>query len=489
MPSDQVIRVNYFDRQFLRVQDFTDEQAYHLAMRRRHNLAHHSWGIVEGLEVIQDVQAGGLYVTPGMAVDGYGRELVAPERLPLPLGAFDDRGSDILDVFLVYDRRGGDAVPAGYGGCDEDGDGPFYRWIEAPRVTVEAGDLDPADRRHPPGVPPADQDFGPSRTPPDDPLRQWPVFLGQVTRDRSDPSRPTYTVDLAGRPSVDLVGEYVRAASGRAAVQIGEFSQAVTGGASTEPGAPAATTNRRFAVFVPEAETDETRGQPRLAVDKDGKVDIRGDTTVHGDVTIDGHAVEFLAGPARPPNAPPWRIYHLDTGRQHELRVEMARPDTAAERGRTQVVVGTWAKPADGAGQAAFQKCLTVDANCNVTVHGTLTVEGTLNTKETVQAKLSEEARRLGVISAMSGLTTPQPGPAAVLSSRAVVEAMRTPGVVDALLRAQADPRLIAEALAAEPERARAFAELVRRDYPDLAGQLGIRARQRRAKPEGKGKA
>jgi hypothetical protein len=424
-----------------------------------------------------------------MAVDGYGRELVVPERLPLPLGAFDDRGSDILDVSLVYDRRVGDAAPAGYGGCDQAGDGPFYRWIEAPRIEVEPGDPDPADRRHPPAVPPADQGFSPSRTPPDDPLREWPVFLGRVTRDRSDPSRPTYAVDLAGRPYVDLVGEYVRAASGRAAIQIGEFSQAATGGASTVPGAPAAAVNRRFAVFVPEAETDTTKGQPRLAVDKDGKVDIRGDTTVHGDVTIDAHAVEFLAGPARPPNAPPWRIYHLDTASLHELRVEMARPNTAAERARTQVVVGTWAKPPDSAGPAAFQKCLTVDANCDVTVHGTLSVEGRLNTRETVQAKLSEEARRLGLISAISGITTLQAGPSPVLRAAGVGEVATVSEAVEALLRAQADPRVIAQALAADPERARAFAELVRRDHPDLAEQLGMRNQERPNGAEGKPKA
>src|SRR5262249_48842215 len=157
-------------------------------------------------------------------------------------GAFDDRGSDILDVSLLYDLRGGDVAPTGYAGCNGDGNGPSYRWIETPRITIEAGDLDPTDHRHPPGIPAADQDFGPSQTPPDSPLREWRVFLGRVTRDRSDPSKPpTYAVDMAGRPYVDLVGEYIKAASGKAAVQIGEFSQAVTGGASTEPGAPAAT--------------------------------------------------------------------------------------------------------------------------------------------------------------------------------------------------------------------------------------------------------
>ena len=56
MASDTIARVNYFDRQFLRTQDFVDEQAYHIAMRRRHNIAQHRWGIVAGLQLVLDEQ-------------------------------------------------------------------------------------------------------------------------------------------------------------------------------------------------------------------------------------------------------------------------------------------------------------------------------------------------------------------------------------------------------------------------------------------------
>jgi hypothetical protein len=501
MDDDAIARVNYFDRQFLRVQDFTAEQAYHIAMRRRHNVAHHSWGIVEGLQLVVDPADGGIYVQTGMAVDGYAREVVVDSRLGLSPGVFDDRGSDIVDVSLVYDRVGSDAAPPGYAGCGDDGPAPFYRWIERPRLLAEAGDPDPPDRRQPAVVPPADLAFDPGRTPPDDPGRVWPVFLGRVTRDRSDPSKPAYSVDLAGRPYVDLVGEYLRAASGRAAIQLGEYTQAVTGGASTRPGAPAAIRDRRFALFVPEAETTQTMEEPRLAVDKGGQVSIRGDTTVHGDVTVDGRAVEFLAGPARPRNAPPWRIYHLGTSRVDELRIEMARPDTTAQRARTQVVIGSWAKPAAGDGPQAFQKCLTVDANCNVTVHGTLTVEGNLHTDETVQAKLGEEARRLALISAIGGLAGPgrgpapgpvpgpAPGPAPAPISLPGPEpvAESTSAILQALLAAGGDPATIAEALAADDRRAREFATAVRSHFPELARRLGMQAGRRKVKgTEGK---
>lgn len=44
-----VTRVHYREGQILRTADLRDEQAYRIQMRCRHNLAHHGWGIVQGL--------------------------------------------------------------------------------------------------------------------------------------------------------------------------------------------------------------------------------------------------------------------------------------------------------------------------------------------------------------------------------------------------------------------------------------------------------
>ena len=41
-------RPNYFTNQFLVERDFKDEQSYQIGMRRKHNLALHSWGIADG---------------------------------------------------------------------------------------------------------------------------------------------------------------------------------------------------------------------------------------------------------------------------------------------------------------------------------------------------------------------------------------------------------------------------------------------------------
>src|SRR5690349_10538894 len=128
MASDGIARVNYFDRQFLRTQDFVDEQAYHIAMRRRHNIAHHRWGIVEGLQLVIEEQS--LFVQPGMAVDAFGRELILEGREALPATAFEDKGSDVLEVWLVYGTLSSDQAPTGYAGCGNGVGALFYRLQE-----------------------------------------------------------------------------------------------------------------------------------------------------------------------------------------------------------------------------------------------------------------------------------------------------------------------------------------------------------------------
>ncbi len=296
MNDNIIARVRYFEQQFLRTQDFTDEQAYHLAMRRRHNIAHHSWGIVQGLEVKLDEE--GLFIQPGVAIDGYGRELILPVREPLPVGTFDDKGVDKLDVLLVYGRFGRDSAPSGYGSSGSNGNSLQYRWQERPLVYLEKPSPATISRRSPKGVPPGDLDFSPSRTPPDDPQMSWPVFLGQIQREQLDPGQPnvyTYTINLDNRPIAGLKGEAVLAPSGRARVQIG---------------AESADDLRRFAVFIPENASDTKLPPPSLEISKNGEIGIRGDTKLHGDLLVKGHAITLEVGEPRSPNSPPWRIYH-----------------------------------------------------------------------------------------------------------------------------------------------------------------------------------
>src|SRR4029453_14648821 len=93
MASGGIQRLNYYNRQFLGVEDFKDQQDYHRDMRRRHNVGPHTWGIVAGLDLRQaDVPGspGEVDVTlePGLAVDGFGREIVVLEPLLLTAELF-----------------------------------------------------------------------------------------------------------------------------------------------------------------------------------------------------------------------------------------------------------------------------------------------------------------------------------------------------------------------------------------------------------------
>lgn len=89
-------RLNYFNHQFLAEQDFKDEQAYHLEMRRRHNRLLHTWGVVDGLQVEKRGDRE-VTVTPGTAIDKDGREIVLEAAVHRDAGQL---GSDI-DGYVI----------------------------------------------------------------------------------------------------------------------------------------------------------------------------------------------------------------------------------------------------------------------------------------------------------------------------------------------------------------------------------------------------
>jgi hypothetical protein len=465
--SDVVVRDNYFDRQVLRTQDFTDEQAYHLAMRRKHNLGGHSWGVVHGLELV--VTDGSPYLNAGLAVDGYGRELVVTEPLPVPVNGFAELNRSLLDVMLVYGRRGSDLAPPGYAGCDDDGV-LFYRWVETPTLRLQVPpEDDPPDRRAPPDVPTGDHRFPPSRLPPDDPEREWPVLVGQL---RYDPSKPdaAYVPDISDRPYAGLVGERLEAPSGRARVQVGAERE-------DDP--------RRFAVWIEDpARPGELETDPRLAIGSDGNLQVRGDAECDGQLTV-GRAVQLGAG-GPPPAAAPWSIYLVqDNGQPTTLRVEI--PNRALGGPANQFAVGRWSE--DAPGGAKFQPCLTVGDDCTVTVAGDLLVQGTLVPEGAVTAgNLGPDARRMLLSSYLGGV-----GGAGILLGRyyrSPFPEPSGPNVVEALapvlLADESGLREVARTLAESTAQRAAFAAVVQERYPQLAAALGADlARARDPGPEG----
>ncbi len=82
--ANPIKRLNYFDHQFLRAQDFNDEQGYHVGMRRQHNRLFHSWGIASGMVVTYTAGTSVASVSAGMALDSAGNEIVLVDAASTP---------------------------------------------------------------------------------------------------------------------------------------------------------------------------------------------------------------------------------------------------------------------------------------------------------------------------------------------------------------------------------------------------------------------
>jgi hypothetical protein len=203
MATEDIKRLSYYEKQFLRARDFQDEQAYHIEMRRRHLIAHHSWGIVVGLEIKQDAISKVWTVQPGIAIDGFGREIVVSDAEPVNLNKIAAVLLGIappinLKVWIEYRLEHADRPVPGYEVCDEEDQ--FIRVRETFRLLY---DDDP---------PTVDQTTFPNpfQDLVDDPvLAPWPVLLGTIAwgPDPVDPARNTVVAfDSAGRRYVGLIG-------------------------------------------------------------------------------------------------------------------------------------------------------------------------------------------------------------------------------------------------------------------------------------------
>jgi hypothetical protein len=137
-------RNRYFTGKLLGAEDFAEEQEYLLGKDRLRNRMLHGWGVVAGLAVVGGKSGSEVVVEPGLALDGWGREIVvsSPCRLDLSsAGGGDERrahgrtGDNWVTIHLAYAEFDRDPVPSPI-----EGEAPVFGTIvEGHTVLVEPG--------------------------------------------------------------------------------------------------------------------------------------------------------------------------------------------------------------------------------------------------------------------------------------------------------------------------------------------------------------
>jgi hypothetical protein len=165
LPENVDRRLRFFDGQFLREQDFIDEQLYHLDRGHRAGRLLRTPGVLEGLAVDPVPNASRVQVGTGTAIDGLGRLIVrADAGDPLDLAHLVDTADPVaVLVVICYAEQESDAETGS----------ASPRWREVPAVAAFLeGDQD---------LPPADTHIRLARLTlaPDGSVTPDPAFPGQ----------------------------------------------------------------------------------------------------------------------------------------------------------------------------------------------------------------------------------------------------------------------------------------------------------------------
>lgn len=412
-------RVNYFDKQFLRKQEFADEQGYQIALRRRHNISHHSWGIVVGLEVAAEEEQ--LVVRPGLAIDGYGRELFLPARVNIDPDEFTRLGSDRLDVWLFYEQTNILNPPAGYTACGSDETDNFLRTRETPRVFLERARVSRVKGREPRLVPKVILESTSQLQTPDDPLAVWPIYLARVTyfREQKDPLKQ-FLIDASDRPYAGIAAEVIDHPGSATRVEVGKqpkSNETRTISGVTVTYAP--NEKRAFAVFVP-GESQEPTLEPRFEIDVDDNNCLRGTTNLYGNLVMAKGAVQFtepkfVDDEATRKDAAIYRaLTFRKTGagattsvQDDELRIDLGQ---LSSNERVFVIGHT---TEDGAFRPAMRLEFTtppagVEPQPLLTIYGDLKLEGLIQSAGTKERTLPEETLQALLASFQAGISGAQ---------------------------------------------------------------------------------
>jgi hypothetical protein len=124
-------RPRYFEGRLLSADDLTLEQEYHREMRHLQNRILGS-GIVEGLTLSIDDDT--ITVSPGLALDVLGREIVLTEPFTLLAGKPSTKPGASSVITAAWEQVEDGPVPG-----DDAAEPPhFLYWLERPRISLEA---------------------------------------------------------------------------------------------------------------------------------------------------------------------------------------------------------------------------------------------------------------------------------------------------------------------------------------------------------------
>jgi hypothetical protein len=143
--APMIARVRYFNNEFLKDQDFIDEQIFHIAAQRRHASGLHLAGVVQGL-LVQSVQGGArptATLTSGYAYDNDGRQiLVARSDDSSTTGSVEISGLDPIGesqlLYIVFGEiEGGESQSTDAGASGK------TRYLQVPHIQATASGAPP----------------------------------------------------------------------------------------------------------------------------------------------------------------------------------------------------------------------------------------------------------------------------------------------------------------------------------------------------------
>jgi hypothetical protein len=146
MSTQFAARPQFFLGEYLGADDLEALVTYFHQALARHQLGSHAWGIAAGIDIVYatsplgDVEA---WLSPGIAIDGYGRTIVVTEPFPLDAGLFAGQAAGLVNVWIRHTETSGSGVRPGFEVCGVTD--AFARVVEA--FLVEVGERKSIDAR------------------------------------------------------------------------------------------------------------------------------------------------------------------------------------------------------------------------------------------------------------------------------------------------------------------------------------------------------